>query len=389
MWRITASSGQMLLRIVGPGSNFIVPSKSAAIQTVPVQPVAGEAYRRPGKLFRGTSLRMEAAVFLLLIMTFAAVLGENAITRQRTTFAPMSGNFIPYVYSDGDNTGATSISMNPTQLSWTCALRAGFAYPYCAYGMILDPTESTNGRDFSHHDTITLRFRYHGPPGRLKLLLQNFNPAYSQPGVRESAKPNIAEFDVINGENEIHLTRGQFMVEQWWIVTHRLTSEQAKPELGNVIAIDIGSGSGKKPGTFSVAVHSIVFERAYLSSAQWYLLIISVWLVLAAIYLIVRVFRVWRGYEERQQRQEAESREIAAARAVAEAASAAKSQFLANMSHELRTPLNAILGYAQLLRSDDLSERQKLSAVQTISQSGEHLLAMITDLLDLSKVEAG
>ncbi|MEO7689263.1 MAG: ATP-binding protein, partial [Sphingomonas sp.] len=213
-------------------------------------------------------------------------------------------------------------------------------------------------------------------------------PGYSKVGSGDSTKPNIVEFGVVDGENEIHFTRDQFSVEQWWAAIHPLSPEKAKPEFGNVVAIDIMSGTGAKPQTFSVAVHSIAFEGAYLSSAEWYLVIIGVWLVLAAIMLIHRVFRVRRGYEERQQRQAAESREIATARAVAEAASAAKSQFLANMSHELRTPLNAILGYAQLLRSDDLSERQ-LSAVRTIGQSGEHLLAMITDLLDLSKVEAG
>jgi signal transduction histidine kinase/DNA-binding NarL/FixJ family response regulator len=70
-------------------------------------------------------------------------------------------------------------------------------------------------------------------------------------------------------------------------------------------------------------------------------------------------------------------------------ANRAKSTFLANMSHELRTPLNAILGYGQLLKRDtSLSERQT-SAANTIQQSGEHLLMLITDILDLAKIESG
>lgn len=73
----------------------------------------------------------------------------------------------------------------------------------------------------------------------------------------------------------------------------------------------------------------------------------------------------------------------------AEDANRAKSTFLANMSHELRTPLNAILGYAQLFKRDrNLSEWQA-GAVGTIRQSGEHLLTLISDILDLSKIEAG
>ncbi len=77
------------------------------------------------------------------------------------------------------------------------------------------------------------------------------------------------------------------------------------------------------------------------------------------------------------------------ARLQSEAANAAKSVFLANMSHEIRTPMNAILGYAQLLeRNKNLTEQQS-TFLHTINQAGKHLLALINDILDLSKIEAG
>jgi PAS domain S-box-containing protein len=81
--------------------------------------------------------------------------------------------------------------------------------------------------------------------------------------------------------------------------------------------------------------------------------------------------------------------ELRVAKERAEAANEGKSRFLANMSHELRTPLNAVLGYAQILMRDEaLSERQR-QGLATIRHSGEHLLALIDDALDLAKVDAG
>ena len=69
-------------------------------------------------------------------------------------------------------------------------------------------------------------------------------------------------------------------------------------------------------------------------------------------------------------------------------ANRAKSQFLANISHEIRTPMNAILGYAQLLQRDRSMDAQR-EAVNTIMNSGRHLIELIDDVLDISKIEAG
>ena len=90
-----------------------------------------------------------------------------------------------------------------------------------------------------------------------------------------------------------------------------------------------------------------------------------------------------RDISERKEKEKAE-----AAEKEAHAATQAKTDFLANMSHEIRTPLTAIIGFAESIRDDNLNQKQQTSFVDTIIRSGQHLLHVINEILDLSKIEA-
>ena len=96
-----------------------------------------------------------------------------------------------------------------------------------------------------------------------------------------------------------------------------------------------------------------------------------------------------RSNKELENRVTERTLELQIAKESAEVANKAKSTFLANMSHELRTPLNAILGFTQIMQRDRSITRSQQENLSIINRSGEHLLALINDVLDMSKIEAG
>lgn len=95
-----------------------------------------------------------------------------------------------------------------------------------------------------------------------------------------------------------------------------------------------------------------------------------------------------KALELKNQEMKKQSQALIDAKEAAESANKAKSVFLSNMSHELRTPLNSILGYTQIFAGDTSLTPQQLSGIKTMHQSGQHLLMLINDILDLSKIEA-
>ena len=108
-------------------------------------------------------------------------------------------------------------------------------------------------------------------------------------------------------------------------------------------------------------------------------------LLSSSLVLFVLLYEITRLYAELQRRQ----LEVAQTNRELARANQAKTDFLSTMSHELRTPLNGILGYAQILSRDKRLDERQISGLNVIQQSGEHLLTLINDILDLAKIEAG
>jgi len=337
-------------------------------------------------------LWFELAAFLLIVATFGAVLFKDLIVDRHFAINPATiSRYTRYWFSDGDGPGGgtSSVAVDPTDpLRWRCRLTPQFANPYCGFGITLDAGNRGVGRDLRRYQTIALDLNYHGPAKTLKLVAKDYDPRFSTLGRGDSTKPNVIDFPVRDGANRIRLNLGDAAVEQWWIALHPGLRDAGKPALDNVVAIDLQTGTAAPPGQYQVHLRGIEIGGQAITPEHWYLILLGGWTSLAALYLVYRMARLRREHAHRQRLLLAERRLLLETHEAVQNASRAKSRFLAHISHELRTPLNAVLGYAQILRAGELSNKQNIAA-RTIQQSGEHLLMLIEDILDLSKIEAG
>ena len=135
------------------------------------------------------------------------------------------------------------------------------------------------------------------------------------------------------------------------------------------------------------------WSLSFYSEYQSPYLSIEIWAKTLAVFLflmilIMYLFKFKNYAEEVAEEVEHKTLEIQEARNRAEEANRAKSSFLANMSHEIRTPMTAILGYVDYLKDSEVDEEELYDSFRVIRHNGEHLLSIINDILDLSKIEA-
>lgn len=225
-------------------------------------------------------------VLCLLVLTVALPLWRH-FGMDTSLRVDGAGSYPVAVFDDRELGGASeaSVAVAGHASVITCRIELGYAWPYCNVSITLGKVPE--GVSLSRFDSVKLDIRAQGPaPMPVVVYLRNFDPAYYQPGSSDTLKVNMLEYAPANGDEPFTTSLANFHVATWWIQQFQVPAEHARPDLRNVVAIDIGTGSNVGPGLYTIGVRSIEFYGKWISEIELLTLLVVLWSVTAMVYLV-------------------------------------------------------------------------------------------------------
>ncbi len=262
---------------------------------------AGQRLRKRGPGRTPTELRFEIAVVALLLLTVIAIrYGDVILSNSVVISAADPSGYGTAAHGDEAAGGSSTVVTNARQpLQWSCELRGKYRYPFCGYEILLGK-DAGRGLDLSRYQTITLDLDYQGSADSVRLYLKNYDPRYSHTDVRSTVKFNRAELPVVSGHQTIVAPLSDFDVAEWWIQKNHIPFRLSRPQFDDVVAIEVQTGNGALPGRHSFKLDRVVLRGSIVSVEQWYLGIISCWIVLICLFLISRIMDLQHDLRRRR-----------------------------------------------------------------------------------------
>ncbi len=247
------------------------------------------------------NVKFEMALLGLLLLTAGALIWQDQILLRTTRFTPgNTGMHSHLVFSDSDTDGKTVVR-ETGPLGWTCDLRAGNAYPYCGYELFFDRKRGAHGLDLTHIRSLAITVMYEGQATSFRVFLKNFDPHYSRATDDDTPKYLGVEADTTPGKlQRMAFVPEDFRVADWWLRKYRLAPEFGRPQFDNVTSMIIETGSEAPLGPHAFQIRQIEMKTAIMSDAQWYSLLLGLWIMMIVSYLGYRFGNLRRALRERR-----------------------------------------------------------------------------------------
>lgn len=229
----------------------------------------------------GSLLLLTAIALALQAMQFSKVLKIDSHTR------------FPYSAIDDRANGGLSRAnlevVGDTLILHCEIVQSSYAWPYCEISLNLLKS-GTRGVDLSEYSSARLWVKYDTPQDAgIRFQARNFNADYSHLGDDGSLKYNSIEFYGKKTAYPVEIPLANLQVPTWWLVAKEIPIDKTGTDFSNIHALDIATGSGVKPGTYTVVIEKIEFVGKYISNQNLYLLLLIIWGISAFLYLLRRI----------------------------------------------------------------------------------------------------
>ncbi len=247
------------------------------------------------------NVKFEMALLCLLLLTASAVIWQDQILLRTTRFTPANtASSSHLVFSDADTDGHTVVRATGP-LAWTCDLRAGNAYPYCGYELFFDRKKGVHGLDLTHLRSLAITLTYHGKATSYRVFLKNFDPRYSHVTDDDTAKYLGVEANTTPGKMQrMAFVPEDFRVADWWLRKYKLAPQFGRPQFDNITSMVIETGSEAPLGPHAFQIRQIEVKTAIMSEAQWFSLLLGIWIMMIVVYLGYRFGNLRRALRERR-----------------------------------------------------------------------------------------
>lgn len=234
-------------------------------------------------------LKLEKILLVLVFLTIAALVFSPLILKKTLTFGPKD-NLTAMLDSDRLDHGNSVVEwIDRDNLEWRCELHKAYDYPFCTIQLHLTK-HFLEGVDLSDYDEMVFWLDYEGPGKTVRVFLRNSNPAYTLPDEPRTAKFNTVELNVDELNRETRLRFENFRVVDWWLLMFEIPVAHSQPEFTNISMIEFQTGSGVSEGTHRFKFRGVRFEGQWISTEQWYLIIIVFWISAIVAFLGYRIF---------------------------------------------------------------------------------------------------
>lgn len=235
-----------------------------------------------------------AFLVIACIASVAALFLESRLREYTLTVSPSTFPTVE-LYNDSLYGGSSVVKriQNKSSYEWECELvLQDFGYPYCGFEIFLGENRSA-GIDLSGYSRLRVHMNYEGEARTTRLILLNFNAAYSNTADKTSTKFNLIELDRLSYVDGLaDVSMDSFTVAPWWLQQNEIPESQMGTEFSNLVIIEIQTGSEQKRGTHHFDVEKIVFVGEYFSRETGLIILLMFWQLVA----LAIALGLWKGF---------------------------------------------------------------------------------------------